>query len=57
MLNFYQMNYIQKIYFFYIKMSISPRKVRHVTPSQDVWIRRAAKYLHIDIFDQNLKKV
>ena len=39
------------------KMTISPRKVRHVSPSRDVWIRLDAKYLHMDIFDQNLKKV
>ena len=39
------------------KMTIFPRKVRHISPSRDVWIRLAAKYLHIDIFDQNLKKV
>ena len=38
-------------------MTIFPRKVRHVSPIRDVWIRLAAKYLHIDIFDQNLKKV
>ena len=31
-------------------------KVRHVLPSWDVWICLSAKYLHIDIFDENLKK-
>ena len=39
------------------KMIIFPRKVRPVWPSRDVWICLAAKYLHIDIFYQNLKKV
>ena len=38
-------------------MSIFPPLVRHVSPSRDVWIRLTAKYLHINIFDQNLKKV
>ena len=38
-------------------MTIFPRKVRHILPSQDVWIRLAVKFFHIDIFDQNLKKV
>ena len=49
----------RKLYLFIFdtKMTISPRKVRHVSPSRDVWICLAAKYLHIDIFDQNLKKV
>ena len=42
------------IYFFYTKMTIFHCKVRHGSPSQDDWIRLPAKYLHIDIFDQNL---
>ena len=49
----------RKLYLFnfYTKMTNFPFKVMHVSPNQDVWIRLAAKYLHIDIFDQNLKKV
>ena len=43
--------------FFNTKMTIFHRKVRHVSPSRDVLICLATKYLHIDIFDQNLKKV
>ena len=39
-----------------LKWPFFPCKVRHVSPSQDVWICLAAKYLHIDIFDQTLKK-
>ena len=39
------------------KITIFPCKVRHISPSQDVWIRLAVQYLHIDIFDQNLKNV
>ena len=38
-------------------MTIFPCKVRYVSPSWDDWICLAAKYLHIDIFDQNLKNV
>ena len=38
-------------------MTISPRKVRHVLARRDVHLRLTANYLHIDIFDQNLKKV
>ena len=45
------------LFIFDAKMTISPRKVRYVSPSRDVWICLAAKYLHIDIFDQILKKV
>ena len=32
-------------------MTISPRKVRHISPSQDVCLCLPAKYLHIDIFE------
>ena len=39
------------------KMAIFLRKVRHVSNSRNVWICLASKNLHIDIFDQNLKKV
>ena len=42
---------------FYTKMTIFPCKVRHVSPSRDIWICLAANYLHIDIFDKKLKKV
>ena len=42
--------------FFDTKMTIYPRKVWHVLPSRDVCLRLTAKYLHIDISDQNLKK-
>ena len=38
-------------------MSIFPHKVRHVLPRQDVCLSLTANYLHIDIPDQNLKKV
>ena len=38
-------------------MTIFPRKVRHVLPRPDVCRSLIAKYLHIDIPDQNLKKV
>ena len=38
-------------------MTISPRKVRHVSPRQDVCLSLTGNYLHIDIPDQNLKKV
>ena len=44
------------LFIFDTKMTISPHKVRHVSPSRDVWICMAAKYLHIDLFDQNPKK-
>ena len=49
----------RKLYLFILdtKMAIFLCKVRHVSNSQDVWICLAAKNLHIDIFDQNLKKV
>ena len=39
------------------KMTISPRKVRHVSARRNVHLRPTANYLHIDILDQNLKKV
>ena len=46
------------IYLFLIlKLPFPPRKVRHLSPSRDIWFRPDAKYLHIDIFDQNLNKV
>ena len=38
-------------------MTISPRKVRHVSARRDVCLRLTANYLHIGIFDHNLKKV
>ena len=44
------------LFIFDTKMAISPRKVRHVLPSRDVWICLAAKNHHLDIFDQNLNK-
>ena len=49
----------RKLYLFIFdtKMTVSPRKVRHTSSSQDVRLRLAAKYLHIDNFDQTLKKV
>ena len=37
------------LFIFYTKMTIFPREVSHVSSSQDVWIRLAAKYLHIVI--------
>ena len=39
------------------KITIFPREVRQVSPSPDVWICLATKNRHIDIFDQNLKKI
>ena len=36
---------------------MTPSKVRHVSPRRDVYLSRTAKYLHIDIPNQNLKKV
>ena len=45
------------LFIFDTKITIFPRKVWHVSPSQDVCLRLTAKYLHIDISDQNLKKV
>ena len=33
-------------------MTIFPRKVRHISPSRDFCLRLTAKYLHIDIPDQ-----
>ena len=55
---FIKRNIYRKLYLFIFNTSITifPHKVRHVSPSRDVWIRLAAKYLHIDILDQNLKK-
>ena len=38
------------------KMTVFPRKVRHFSPSRDVCICLAAKYLHIDIFDPKPKE-
>ena len=37
-------------------MNIYPRKVRHLSPSRDDHLPLAAKYLHIDIFDQKPKE-
>ena len=45
------------LFIFDTKITIFPRKVWHVSPSRDVCLRLTAKYLHIDISDQNLKKV
>ena len=44
-------------YFFLLKITIFPRKVRHVSARRNVHLRPTANYLHIDILDQNLKKV
>ena len=55
-----QKKYIYKniyLLIFYTKMTIFPRKVRHVLARRDVCFCLTAKYLHIDIIDQNLKKV
>ena len=41
--------------FFSTKITISPRYVRHVSPSRDVCLRLIPKYLHIHILDLKLK--
>ena len=41
----------------YKKITIFPYKVRHVLPRQDVCRSLIAKYLHIQMPDQNRKKV
>ena len=38
-------------------MIISPCKVTHILPRRDVYLCLTANYLHIDYFDQNLKKI
>ena len=57
--NFQQKISIQKLIFiyFYTKIIILPRKVRHVSPSRDVCLSLTTKYLHIDISNQILMKV
>ena len=45
------------LFIFDTKITISPRKVWHVSPSRDVGLCLTTKYFHIDISDQNLKKV
>ena len=56
--NFQQKNYIQKfMYFFNTKNNHLPRKVSHVLSRRDVCCNLITKYLHIEIPDQNLKKV
>ena len=45
------------LFIFDTKITISPRKVRHVSARRNVHLRPTANYLHIDILDQNLKKV
>ena len=45
------------LFIFVTKITILPRKVRHVLARQNVHLRPTANYPHIDILDQNLKKV
>ena len=45
------------LFIFDTKITIFPRKVRHVSARRNVHLRPTANYLHIDILDQNLKKV
>ena len=55
---FNKRNIYRNLYFFIFdtKMTIFPHKVRHVSARRDVCLRLTANYLHIDIFDQNIKK-
>ena len=45
------------LFIFYTKMTIFPHKVRHVSARRDVCLCLTANYLHIDILDQNIKKI
>ena len=53
--NFETKKNIQKwiFLFFSKKITISPRYMRHLSPSRDVCLRLMAKYLHIHIPTQN----